>query len=174
MSDCADDALVKNEGDMMHRMQETKLNRRNRAFLRLFGNTPFTIGLHPDPRMVSEVGTVQDCDAMVKAVKRRIKICAAVCGAAVLLSLVLPKKEPNVPPPVAYQSAGAVESVQLHETAFSTSTSVTTSAGVFQVSGAVTASPGDQAKISVNAEGSQTSSNLCVESRFKTHCYRLR
>lgn len=158
----------------MQRMKETELNRRNRAFLRLFVNTPFAIGLHPEPRMVSELGTDQECDAVVKAVKRRIKKYAALCLAAILLCLLIPKGQPYVPPPVAYQSAGAVESVQLHETAFSTSTSVTTSAGVFQVSGAVTASPGDQAKFSVNAEGSQTSSNLCVESRFKTHCYRLR
>lgn len=158
---------------MMHRMMETETSRRNRAFLRQFAMTPFITGLHPEPGMLSELGTDQECEVVVKAVKRRLKLLGAGCVGIVLLSLLMPKAQPYVPPPVTYQSAGAVESIQLHETALSTSTSVTTSAGVFQVSGAVTASPGDQAKISVSPEGSQASTKLCVESRFKTDCYRV-
>lgn len=74
----------------------------------------------------------------------------------------------NIP---TFRDAGTVVSVQLHETTFSTSTTVNTTGGTFQVSGAVTASPGDVTKMrSEKLSGEQS---LCVESSYKGKCYRL-
>lgn len=70
-------------------------------------------------------------------------------------------------------SAGSVTYVVLHESAFSTTSSVTTDKGVFQVSGAVTASTGDKAKVRVLKSGSIESKALCIESSFKPNCYNL-
>lgn len=70
-----------------------------------------------------------------------------------------------------FRDAGTVVSVQLHDTAFSTSTTVTTSIGTFQVSGAVTASPGDVTKM--RTEKHSDDQSLCVQSEFKSGCYRL-
>lgn len=86
-----------------------------------------------------------------------------------------PAPPPPLPPVVS--GAGTVKSVQLHETTFSTSTTVTTDAGVYQVRGAVSAAVGDTVQLKVTpadpAHMSLELRELCLQSRVKTACYRL-
>ena len=77
---------------------------------------------------------------------------------------------PAAPPP-AFTAAGTVSSVQLHDYA----TSVVTTAGTFQVRGAVTATAGDVAEMKreYSSLSSAPQDSLCVKSKFKEACYPL-
>ncbi|MES2877550.1 MAG: hypothetical protein V4713_03940 [Pseudomonadota bacterium] len=81
---------------------------------------------------------------------------------------------PARPLPVAPEmvDAGMVKDVQLHDSTFTTSTTVTTSVGVYQVHGGVSASAGDSVKLKIQKEPIPLRS-LCVESQIKSVCYSL-
>ena len=80
--------------------------------------------------------------------------------------------------PTAVSSAGAVKSIELHETSFSTTSTVTTDTGVYQVRGAVSASLGDVLQLKATPEDKRafqmSKQELCVSSSIKTACYELR
>lgn len=88
---------------------------------------------------------------------------------------VRPAPPPPLPPVLS--GAGTVRSVQLHETTFSTSTTVTTDAGVYQVRGAVSAAVGDTVQLKVTPADPDHMRlelrELCLKSRVKAACYRL-
>lgn len=65
-------------------------------------------------------------------------------------------------------SAGQVVSLELHDTTFSISTTVTTSTGTYQVNGAVSAAKGDTVYIDGVARRV-----ICVDSSIKLGCYDL-
>jgi hypothetical protein len=82
----------------------------------------------------------------------------------------------SVPPPsTVITEAGTVKEIRLHETTFSTSSTVTTSNGIYQVRGGVSAATGDAVRIE-SQEGGQyppAKKSLCVKSTIKTACYPL-
>lgn len=88
---------------------------------------------------------------------------------------VRPAPAPSLPPAVS--GAGTVRSIQLHDTTFSTATTVTTDAGVYQVRGAVSAAVGDTVQLKTTpadpANMRQELRELCLNSRVKAACYRL-
>ena len=79
----------------------------------------------------------------------------------------------TITPPV-ITSAGTLTSLQLHETALSTSTTVVTSTGTYQVRGAVSGAPGDSATLKKEKSGAAPeTTSLCLEAAAKSACYHL-
>lgn len=123
-----------------------------------------------------EGGTPEERAAYLERQRRRFAIFCAAFGAIVLAFVLVPAKpvvRPQISPP-SLSAAGAVVGLQLHETALSTSTTVETTSGTFQVRGAVSAARGDTA--SLKREYDQfgpARSSLCVESKAKSDCYNL-
>lgn len=99
--------------------------------------------------------------------------------AVVLLAFFVPRLFRSDKPSPVFQplsvDQGTIQAIELHETALSTSTTVRTSSGVFQVGGAVSASVGDMAALQTETDpavGGRKS--LCIKSSIKNDCYRLR
>ncbi|TJY57257.1 hypothetical protein E4T66_17775 [Sinimarinibacterium sp. CAU 1509] len=97
-----------------------------------------------------------------------------VAGLLIVWSFIKPDSMRAPAPVLAERSAGTVESVEVHHTAFDVSSTVRTTDGTYQVSGAVSAAPGDSAVFREwsNPAGSDYP-RLCVASRIKSVCYRL-
>jgi hypothetical protein len=88
--------------------------------------------------------------------------------------IALQPRQAKLLPRVEITDAGTIKSIQLHETSLSTATTVTTTAGVYQVRGGVSVATDDKAMIEskeVGALGVQKS--LCIQSSIKTDCYPL-
>ncbi len=85
----------------------------------------------------------------------------------------MPNKPVPLPPAPTIESAGSIVRIQLHESAFSSSSSVETTEGVFQVQGAVTGAAGDVATMKTVDQHGMVKSELCIEAKFKSACYRL-
>lgn len=96
---------------------------------------------------------------------------ASILVITLLLELV-PRDAPPAPPSPEIVEAGRVEGLRLHETAFSTSTTVTTSTGTYQVRGGVSAAEGDIATLKRESHPAPRTS-LCIESSIKPACYAL-
>lgn len=74
------------------------------------------------------------------------------------------------------EDAGSVIDVALQSGTFSSETTVRTSAGIYQVHGGVSVSPGETASIkrtTSQVAGRATKVELCVESQIKRACYEL-
>lgn len=109
----------------------------------------------------------------VKTERKKILIIFA--GGAIVfgaLSLIPRKAAPPLPAPMVV-SAGQVVGLELHETTFSTSTSVVTTTGTYQVRGGVSASKGDPTQLKQERLHIGIRSALCVDSKIKAHCYDL-
>jgi hypothetical protein len=109
-------------------------------------------------------------------VRKRIRgslilLCAFIVYA--ILLTILPQRNTSDTAP-ATESVGAVQTVQLHDAALSTSTTVTTASGVFHVQGAVSAKIGDLVTLK-KVHGTKYNSGkfLYVASNIKPDCYRL-
>ncbi|WP_137162210.1 hypothetical protein [Pseudomonas asiatica] len=94
----------------------------------------------------------------------------AICFFTVIVVVVVgvSYKMVNRPEPVS-RSAGTVKSLQLHNTALSTVTTIETTEGWYQVQGAVSASKGDPVRILTegNARGA------CVASDGSESCFNM-
>lgn len=147
---------------------------RNKRIIAATSRTFLGYGLHHDPQMLLEDGNDEGRADYAKRVLSRLKLLALLVCVAILVFAFMPKSERPVAPPPTFTDAGSVVSVQLHDTALSTSTSVATSQGTFQVRGAVTAAPGDVARIKKAVDyGTVEKTSLCIESQFKSACYLL-
>ncbi|QJT37104.1 hypothetical protein E4188_22610 (plasmid) [Aeromonas media] len=120
-------------------------------------------------------GTPEERDIFVKKEKLKVKFVVLGIGLWIIASELFPSSATPVPPPsVTIIQAGQIVGVELHDTTFSTSTSVTTTTGIYQVKGGVSAAKGDLATIKKTKErghGMQTS--LCIESKIKSGCYAI-
>lgn len=147
---------------------------RNRRIIEIVRSTYLGYGLHHDTQHLLDLGTDSERADYVRLLSRRLKLLAfAIC--VVALCVTFAPRHPT-PTPIAPTTteAGNVVSIQFHDTAFSNSTSVVTSAGTFQVSGAVTATPGDVASFIESVDiGNMKVKSLCIESQFKNACYRV-
>jgi len=119
-----------------------------------------------------DCGTPEERDAYVKKQLKHFMIgSAAVIGCLAIFSMI--PRDPVPPPPVPeITTAGQVQSLRLHETALSTSTTVITAMGTYQVRGGVSATTGDAVTLKRHTDGLHRTS-LCVESKIKTACYTL-
>lgn len=70
-------------------------------------------------------------------------------------------------PQTTIRPAGVVNDLQLHETTFSTVTTVETSEGWYQTEAAVSASKGDA--VTIKARGSAL--QICIDSKDRPSCY---
>lgn len=134
------------------------------------------------PRSAEQVRLIEMAtpDERQAYLSRQVKTSWAIMlcfGLAVSWLEMQPRKpaQPKPLPVVEVTDAGSVKGIQLHETSLSTATTVTTTAGVYQVRGGVSASAGDEASLEakdVGTLGVQTS--LCIKSKIKTACYPLK
>lgn len=128
----------------------------------------------PELLWLLEQGTPEQRAAHVKQYGRRILFWAFAFAVAVSAIGLSRNEQVKPPPPIELVTpAGAIQSIQLHETSFSTSTTVVTTEGTYQVHGAVSAASGSPVtlKKETSQYGEQTS--VCVTSDIKTACYRL-
>lgn len=98
-------------------------------------------------------------------------------GLAVVWSAMQPRTpaQPKPLPAVEITDAGLVKDIQLHETSLSTATTVTTTAGVYQVRGGVSATSGDVASLEAKEDGTLgVQKSLCIKSNIKSACYPLK
>lgn len=132
--------------------------------------------LSPEQTRLISTATPQERQAYVRRQARMSWAIMFCIGIAVAWVALEPRKpvQPKPLPTVEITDAGTIKSTQLHETSLSTATTVTTTAGVYQVRGGVSGAPDDKATIEakeVGALGVQKS--LCIQSSIKTACYPL-
>ena len=131
-----------------------------------------------------ESGTLLQQEAFVRAHYRRIMILLVAVGIAWAAwngyRYFVPAPAPVPLPPPVVQSAGVVQSVQMQNGGFLTSTksTVTTTIGVIQVVGGVSATKGDVAEINrpLNHDGTPSTwpqPKLCIKSAIKSDCYPI-
>lgn len=120
-------------------------------------------------------GTPEERELFVKTQKKKAAFILFVIGVWIIASELFSTSASPVPPPtVTIIPAGQVVGVALHDTTFSTSTSVTTTTGTYQVKGGVSVAKDDLAtvkKIKEPGRGKKTS--LCIESKIKSGCYAI-
>ncbi|HHX4473440.1 TPA: hypothetical protein ACVBCY_004436 [Aeromonas hydrophila] len=120
-------------------------------------------------------GTPEERDLFVKTQKKKATFILFAIGVWVIASELFSTPTPPAPAPtVTIIPAGQIVGVELHDTTFSSSTSVTTSTGIYQVRGGVSASKGEQAhikKTESSVRGMQT--YLCLDSKIKPGCYEI-
>ncbi|MGR6425751.1 hypothetical protein ACUZ8Y_22755 [Aeromonas veronii] len=120
-------------------------------------------------------GTPEERDLFVKTQKKKATFILLGIGVWVIASELFSTPTPPAPAPtVTIIPAGQIVGVELHDTTFSSSTSVTTSTGIYQVRGGVSASKGEQAhikKTESSVRGMQT--YLCLDSKIKPGCYEI-
>lgn len=148
---------------------ETSRDRINIRIIQASRRSVLGIGLR-DPQCLLDVGTAAERAEYARRIKLRLVFGI---GIIAFLSVYMVLRTPAEPLNVAatYTEAGRVLGVELHETSLSRTSSVTTSTGTFQVSGAVTAAIGDGARFKQAADS--IGKSLCIGNAFKAHCYRL-
>ncbi len=129
--------------------------------------------LSPEQIRLIHMATPKERQAYVR---RQAKMSWAImlCICIALTWVALQPRQLKPLPAVEITDAGTIKSIQLHETSLSTATTVTTTAGVYQVRGGVSGASDDKATIEakeVGALGVQKS--LCIQSSIKTACYPL-
>ena len=93
----------------------------------------------------------------------------------------LPEKSKPVEPTKITVPAGVIENIELHSTTFSEETTVTTSQGIYQVKGGVSASLGDVVVLEkwrykdrkFSEQTNTYKDRVCVESEINNRCYPL-
>lgn len=126
--------------------------------------------------MLANHGTAEEREAFVR---KQHKLMFGVLVAVLLIAFVPPLFRSDRPARTDFSprlvDQGTVQAIELHDTALSTSTTVRTSSGVFQVSGAVSASVGDLATMKTETDPARSGAkSLCIKSSIKNDCYTLR
>ena len=148
---------------------ETARDRINTRIIQASRRSVLGIGLR-DPQCLLDVGSADERAEYARHIKRRLVYGIGII-AFVSVSMALRTPAEPVNATATYTDAGSVLGVELHETSFSRTSSVTTSTGTFQVSGAVTAAIGDGARFKQAADS--IGKSLCIGNAYKAHCYRL-
>jgi hypothetical protein len=140
----------------------------------VFSKTSRSLG--PEQTRLISMATPQERQAYVRRQAKMTWTIMLCIGIAVAWVALEPRKpvQPKPLPKVEIIDAGTIKSIQLHETALSTATTVTTTAGVYQVAGGVSAAPDDKATLEANEVGALgVQKSLCIKSSIKTACYAL-
>lgn len=145
---------------------------RNRRILCHSFRSVIGLGLSAEQIRLLNIGTPEDREAYVKKLAKYYSLAAAVIVGYVSLWSMLPRDIRPFPPAPEISDAGTVQSLQLHETALSTSTTVVTATGTYQVKGGGSAALGDVATLKRETQPIPQTS-LCIESSIKTRCYYL-
>lgn len=144
---------------------------RNRRFIEL---TAFDFNQAMRRRLL-ESGTPAERAAYVRRRTRWYAAFLVVVAILTFLPSLLPSAPKPTPIPPHVEQAGSVVSVQLHDSTFSTSSSVHTERGVYQVMGAVSWAVGDTVTLQVDQQGLHKGvKRLCIESKIKSGCFTLR
>lgn len=131
------------------------------------------LGLNGEQQwLLSDNATPEKRAAYVKKQHKRFLIALVIVASIVAILSFIPRAPAPVYPAPKVIVAGMIQSLQLHETAFSTSTTVVTSNGMYQVRGGVSAKAGDAATLKKELHPFQKTS-LCIESNIKKNCYEL-
>lgn len=118
-------------------------------------------------------GTPEERARFVKAQTKKTLLVLFGIGAWMVATELSRTPAPPAPAPT-FIPAGHVVDVQLHDTTFSSSTTVTTSVGTYQVRGGASAAKGDTANLKRTKSASgMMQSFLCLESKIKSGCYEL-
>lgn len=130
--------------------------------------------LTDEERDLLEHGTPEARAMYVKKQRRWMYIFCTFVVSLFTISQVMPHKlsTPLPSPAQTVISVGTVQGLQLHETAFSTSTSVVTTTGTYQVRGGVSAANGEVVSLRMTQSTLQ-GSELCIQSKIKAKCYAL-
>ncbi|KSC77000.1 hypothetical protein AO888_03305 [Pseudomonas aeruginosa] len=153
---------------------QAKLDRADEKNKRLIASvlrSPFIRGMHADPEWLMMHGSPGERAAFVRLARRRTFLMLG--GVALIVAVIGSSKPVAAPPAPTFEPAGSVVRIQLHESAFSSSSSVETTEGVFQVQGAVTGASGDVATMKTVDQHGVVRRELCIESKFKSACYTL-
>lgn len=133
-----------------------------------------TRGMGYDIQMLLDTGTPGERANVAKKIGVRTLAIAALGVVVVLMTKPGEIKTIDPAPVVTIQEpAGLIQSIQLHDTALSTSTTLVTGTGTYHVRGAVSASPGDVVTMKKESPGAMERTSLCVESHIKATCYSL-
>lgn len=150
-----------------------KVDEKNKRVIASLLRSPFIRGLHADPEWLIMHGSPGERTEFMRLARRR---CFLMLGGIALIVAAwgaMPDKPVPSPPAPTIESAGSIVRIQLHESAFASSSSVETTEGVFQVQGAVTGAAGDVATVKTVDHLGMVKSELCIEAKFKSACYRL-
>ena len=145
---------------------------RNRRRIRLILGHPWSNRSERD--WLLQDGTPEDRAAHVRRSNRLLLIVGVVLAAVIIGTTLRPTPTKVALVPPVFEPAGEVQAADLHETAFSRSTSVRTDRGVFQVSGAVSWAPGDKATLRTDQDGLEKGrKQLCIASSIQSACFFL-
>lgn len=139
----------------------------------------FRIGSCAEQTRLLTDATPEERAAYIWKCNKLLLLCIAAVVAYFLITSLIPRDPPQpLPAPeISISAAGQVQSLQLHETAFSRSTTVVTSMGIYQVQGGVSAASGDVATLKRAkkpfAGSYMIELSLCIESKIKTRCYDI-
>lgn len=147
---------------------------RNRLVLSHVASSPMARLFNLSAESLLVGGTPEQRDAYVKKI-RTWTLLGAALFAAFLLSVDWAKlgADQARPKVLMETNAGKVQSVQLHETALSRTTTIVTTVGTYQVIGAVSVEPGVFATLRREKTLSGETTSVCVESDIKQACYSL-
>ena len=148
-------------------------DRRNRDFLYRSSFNSIFGSMNSNLRDLIDHGSPEQCAQAVSDVKRRYK---RIFAAIVLLALwwaLTPSTLRVDPPSPIITPAGTVSAIQLNTSSFSTTTSLTTTGGIYQVAGAVSGQIGDYVDVKVETIFGREVTTVCVESKVKPNCYSL-
>lgn len=134
--------------------------------------TAMGLGLTEEQYRLINDGTPEERAAYLKKQGKYISIGVVVVIGYFIIAQIIPRDPVPPPPAPEVSAAGQIQSLQLHETAFSTSTTVVTNTGIYQLHGGVSASAGDSVSLKRETYPLKLTS-LCVESKIKTQCYGL-
>jgi hypothetical protein len=136
------------------------------------------LGLSAERQGLLSIGTPEDRAEFIK--NNRIHCALVLAYGAIFLfaiSLQVPPFKTSHQPLLlsSMAAAGQIQSLQLHQTTFSTSTTVVTSTGSYQVEGGVSAKSGDEASLKQEKDTLQkiTRTSLCVDSKIQSRCFVL-
>lgn len=158
---------------MQNQAEQEAVDRRNRQFLWQMRHNWVIVGTKANLGYVIDHGTPEERAQAVRVIHRRFKRMLAVAGIIAVWWLVSPSSPKVDPPPPSITSAGTVTAIQLNNSTFSTSTSLETTDGIYQVAGAVSGQIGDHADLKVETMLGMKVTSVCVESTVKPHCYTL-
>ncbi len=150
--------------------QARRRDETNTRFLRV---TPgLFLPAHRKLYVLSE-GTAAERESAAVAVRRQLLVFLIIGAVVVIGPAFLPRDPMPAQPEPITTPVGAIQSLQLHETALSTSTTIRTSEATFHVSGAVSAKEGDGVTLKTLERPAGPEREVCVESTIKPACYQV-
>lgn len=148
---------------------------RNRRLLSHIAYSPMARFLRLDAERLVIEGTPEEREAYAKRVMKWALLISVIL-AVYLLSIDWQKVGQQQPSSkvLSEVDAGKIQSVQLHETSFSRSTTIVTTVGTYQVVGGVSAEAGVYTTLKrEQALSGGVITSVCVESHIKQACYPL-